>query len=214
MSLFQKTTFARRTINMKFILKIYIIFNFPRFLLHGIWLKTHPESGRDLPRWLLILRPLCQEVGFFGFVDILLFFPEYRNLFYARVKENNRYIPHLLSLFAKPLPLLNVSTHCVGKGLHIQHGFATIIAAHSIGENCWINQGVSIGYSNKTDCPTIGDNVTFGAGVKVIGSCKVGNNVIIGANAVVVKDIPDNCVVVGVPAYIIRRNGKKVREKL
>lgn len=53
--------------------------------------------------------------------------------------------------------------------------------------------------------PTIGNNVEFGAGCKVLGEIKIGNNVIIGANAVVVHDVPNNCVVVGVPARIIRQ---------
>ena len=52
--------------------------------------------------------------------------------------------------------------------------------------------------------PAIGDNVTFGANSIVVGGCRVGNNVIIGAGAVVTKDVPDNCVVAGVPAKIIR----------
>ena len=73
---------------------------------------------------------------------------------------------------------------------------------------------MTIGYTNSTDCPTIGDDVTIGAGAKVLGKCVVGNRVRIGANCVVVKDVPDDCTVVGIPAYIVRRNGVKVCEKL
>jgi serine O-acetyltransferase len=59
------------------------------------------------------------------------------------------------------------------------------------------------------------DNVRIGAGAKVIGKVVVGNNCIIGANAVIVKDVPDNCTVVGVyPVYIVRRDGVKVKEIL
>jgi serine O-acetyltransferase len=105
-------------------------------------------------------------------------------------------------------------TEDIGKGLFIQHGFSTIIAAESIGKNCWINQQVTIGYSNATDCPAIGDNVTIYAGAKVIGKVQIGDNVRIGANAVVVKNVPDNCTVVGVPAYIVRRNGNRMNEPL
>lgn len=54
------------------------------------------------------------------------------------------------------------------------------------------------------DAPTIGDNVVVYAGAKIIGGVHIGNNVIIGANAVVTKDVPDNCVVAGVPARIIK----------
>lgn len=67
---------------------------------------------------------------------------------------------------------------------------------------------------NSTDCPMIGDNVVIASGAKILGDVHIGNNVIIGANAVVVKDVPDNCTVVGVPAYIIKKNGIKINEKL
>ena len=87
----------------------------------------------------------------------------------------------------------------------MEHAFSTIITAKSIGENCWINQQVTIGFKNLKS-PIIGDNVTIGCGAKVLGNVKVGNNVTIGANAVVIKDVPDNCVVGGVPAVIIGRN--------
>lgn len=109
---------------------------------------------------------------------------------------------------------LFITTDSIGEGLFIQHGFATVIAARSIGKNCWINQQVTIGFSNESDCPVLKDNVTVNAGAKVIGGITIGNNSQIGANAVVVKNVPDNCVVVGIPAYIIKRNGVKVREEL
>ena len=83
-----------------------------------------------------------------------------------------------------------------------------------MGENCWINQQITIGYKDKSGRPQLGDNVRVTAGAKVLGNIKVGNNVTIGANAVVVKDVPDNCVVVGIPAYIINRDGTKVQERL
>jgi serine O-acetyltransferase len=108
---------------------------------------------------------------------------------------------------------LFICTNTIGKGLFIQHGFATIIAAESIGENCWINQQVTIGYANKNETPILGDNVTVCAGAKIIGKVTIGSNAVIGANAVVVKDVPANCTVVGVPAYIIKKDGLKVEHK-
>lgn len=81
----------------------------------------------------------------------------------------------------------------------IQHGYGTIIAPRSIGKNCWVNQGVTIGYTNATDCPTIGNNVTIYCGAKVLGNITVGDNSVIAANAVVVKDVPPNVVVGGGP---------------
>jgi len=95
--------------------------------------------------------------------------------------------------------------------LYIQHGFSTIISAKSIGEKCWINQQVTIEYSNLSDAPTIGNGVRITAGAKVFGDITIGDNSIIGADAVVFKDVPPNCTVVAVPAYIARRDGKKVK---
>lgn len=94
----------------------------------------------------------------------------------------------------------------------IWHGFSTIINAKSIGNNCTIYQQVTIGNWNGT--PKIGNNVTIFPGAKVIGNITVGDNVKIGANAVVSKNVPENCTVVGVPAFIVKRNGIRVREKL
>ena len=97
---------------------------------------------------------------------------------------------------------LFINTNDIGPGLFIHHGFSTIISAKSIGKDCWINQQVTIGYSNETDCPTLGDNVTINAGAKIIGKVYMGNNSRAGANAVVVKNVPKNCTFVGIPAYI------------
>ncbi len=99
---------------------------------------------------------------------------------------------------------LYISCNDIGAGLFIEHGFSTIIACNHIGENCWINQQVTIGYSDTVHCPYIGNNVQIKAGAKIIGNVRIGNDVIIGANAVVVKDVPSHSIVVGVPAKIIK----------
>ena len=72
---------------------------------------------------------------------------------------------------------------------------------------------VTVG-SNRNDIPTLGDNVFLGCGACVLGGIHIGNNVKIGANAVVLKDVPDNCVVVGNPSYIVKQNNIKVFIKL
>jgi serine O-acetyltransferase len=82
----------------------------------------------------------------------------------------------LLIYLCRPINTVFIYTNTIGPGLFIQHGFSTIISAKSIGKDCWINQQVTIGYSNVTDCPTIGDNVTIHAGAKVIGKVTIGNN--------------------------------------
>lgn len=142
----------------------------------------------------------------------------FRNLYYYRIKKGNllaEILAPFYMIFYKELKTLYIYCNNCGPGLFIQHGFCTIISADSIGENCWINQQVTIGYANDNiNCPKIGNNVRITAGAKVLGGVIIGDNVTVGANAVVVKNVPDNCLVVGVPAYIVKRNGVKVKEPL
>ncbi|MEA5511195.1 serine acetyltransferase [Crocosphaera sp. UHCC 0190] len=142
---------------------------------------------------------------------------EFRNLYYLRLFKGNflgRFWMYLLKTIYRKCPYFFLDSSCnIGPGLFIQHGFSTIIMA-DMGANCWVNQQVTIGYKDKTGRPQIGDNVRITAGAKVIGNICLGNNITVGANAVVIKNVPDNCVVVGVPAYIIKRDGVKVKEEL
>ena len=189
---------------MKWILLTISIF---RLIPHIIIYKTHKNRNIiqcDVNRWLKIINNKL------GFCYLMTFLPEYRNLFYKRIGK----ISHLIRWLCPPMNTLFIDTNNIGPGLFIQHGFATIIVAESIGKDCWINQQVTIGYSNKTDIPILGDNVEVHAGAKILGKVHVGNNSKVGANAVVVKNVPCNCTVVGVPAYIVKRNGIKVLEKL
>lgn len=101
----------------------------------------------------------------------------------------------------------------IGKGLFIDHGSGVVIGETTeIGDNCTIYQGVTLGGTGKDTGkrhPSIGDNVMIGSGARVLGPFKVGDNVKIAANAVVLEQIPDDCTAVGVPARIVRRDGKK-----
>ena len=95
----------------------------------------------------------------------------------------------------------------IGPGFYIGHFSCIFVAPEArIGRNCNISQGVTIGVSGqgeKRGCPVIGDNVYLAPGAKVFGKITVGNNVKIGANAVIHKDIPDNAVVVLDPGFKI-----------
>ena len=105
----------------------------------------------------------------------------------------------------------------IGKGLFIDHGMGVVIGETTIiGDNCLLYQGVTLGGTGKDKGkrhPTLGDNVMVGAGAKVLGPINIGNNVKVAANAVVLKDIPDNCTAVGVPARIARMAGQKVQQQ-
>lgn len=183
-----------------FLLILLIPFHIPSII--AFWLANNRQIIiADLNRYCTKYYSITGNILY-----ALTFIPEFRALLYYRIGKARYLIQWLHPVFLN----LYFYTPNIGAGLKIQHGFSTVIAANSMGGNCWINQQVTIGYTNDTDCPTIGDNVTISAGAIVLGDITIGNNVIIGAGAVVTKSIPDNCVVVGNPARIIKRNGEKV----
>ncbi|AQS57942.1 serine O-acetyltransferase [Desulforamulus ferrireducens] len=102
----------------------------------------------------------------------------------------------------------------IGEGLFIDHGSGVVIGETAeIGDNVTIYQGVTLGGTGKEKGkrhPTIGNNVVISSGAKVLGSFSVGDNVKIGAGSVVLKPVPPNCTVVGVPGRIVIQDGQKV----
>ena len=94
----------------------------------------------------------------------------------------------------------------LGGGLMIPHPNGIVIHPDAvIGVNCLIFQQVTIGAGSIPGYPKIGGHVDIGAGAKVLGGITIGNNVKIGANSVVITDVPDNCTVVGIPARIVNQ---------
>ena len=180
----------------------------PHIILFNIHHRKHIIKY-DVKRWLKCLH-ITGVGNQYGFIHLMTFYPEFRNLFCYRIGI----FQYLINWLCPKMNTLFLRTDKIGPGLFIQHGYATSVGAKSIGKDCWINQQVTIGYTNATDSPTLGDNVTIYAGAKILGKVYMGNNSIAGANAVVLKDVPENCTVVGVPAYICKRNGVKVKEKL
>ncbi len=102
----------------------------------------------------------------------------------------------------------------IGRGLFIDHGMGVVIGETTeIGENCTLYQGVTLGGTGKEHGkrhPTLGDNVLVGAGAKVLGPFTVGDNARVAAGAVVLDAVPPNATAVGVPARVVRIDGKKV----
>lgn len=138
----------------------------------------------------------------------LTYYKEFRNIVLHRLYNPSRTIKcKVHAVIArrlwKPLDSLYLNTREIGGGLFIQHGFATIVAAKKVGKYCHINQQVTIGYKEE-HTPVIKDHVKILCGAKVLGNVTMDNNSIAGANAVVVKDVPENAVVGGVPAKIIK----------
>ena len=102
----------------------------------------------------------------------------------------------------------------IGKRFFIDHGMGVVIGETAIiGNDVLIYQGVTLGGTGLEKGkrhPTIGNNIVIGAGAKVLGNITVGDNSYIGSNAVVIKDVPPNSTVVGVPGRITKQDGKKI----
>lgn len=124
-------------------------------------------------------------------------------------------IPRILSHIGRALTGIEIHPGAtIGQGVFIDHGMGVVIGETAIlGNLCLIYQGVTLGGTGK-ECgkrhPTLGENVVVGAGAKVLGNIFIGNDVRIGAGSVVLKDVPSECTVVGIPGRIINRSGVKI----
>ncbi len=110
--------------------------------------------------------------------------------------------------------ITNIEIHpaaVLGKNFFIDHGFGVVIGETTIvGDNVTVYQGVTLGgvsIKREKRHPTLGNNIIVGAGAKVLGNISIGDYVQIGANSVVVRDVPSNSTVVGIPGRIIKMNG-------
>jgi serine O-acetyltransferase len=99
----------------------------------------------------------------------------------------------------------------IGEGLYVGHGGSVHIGGKAVlGDNCNISQEVTIGVAGRGDkrgTPKLGDRVLVGAGAKILGAIEIGDDVAVGANAVVTKSLPDRAVAIGIPAYVISYEG-------
>lgn len=146
--------------------------------------------------------------NFKGMIKLIRHYPEYRRLIYYRFEYRKSLLAKItkrIISIIKPTSLnLYFCNENIGAGLRIMHGFSTIINAKSIGKHCVISQQVTIGWS-QSGLPTIGDYCKVYAGAKILGGVKIGDDVWIGANSVVTKDVPAHSVVVGIPAQVIKK---------
>jgi serine O-acetyltransferase len=124
-------------------------------------------------------------------------------------------IPRMISQVARFFTGIEIHPGAkIGMGAFIDHGMGVVIGETAIiGEYVLIYQGVTLGGTGKQSGkrhPTIGDNVVIGAGAKVLGNIEIGSNSRIGAGSVVLKAVPPDCTVVGIPGRIVHRHGVKV----
>jgi serine O-acetyltransferase len=132
----------------------------------------------------------------------------FRNLFYYRLGE---YVSVFIKWMLPPERTLNIWCPSIGPGAHFEHNYATYLNAEHIGSDFYCLHLVTLGNDKDGRRPVIGDHVSIYTGATVFGGITIGNHVTIGAGSVVSKNVPDNCVVAGNPAYIIRQDGKKVK---
>lgn len=139
---------------------------------------------------------------------------------HALYKIKLLFLARLISQFSRLLTGIEIHPGAtIGKGLFIDHGMGVVIGETcEIGDNVTIYQGVTLGGTGKDTGkrhPTIGSHVLIGSGAKILGPFKVGDNSRIGAGSVVLREVPENCTVVGVPGRIVNAgSGKKDVDEL
>ena len=170
-----------------FILKFYRT-------LPGYWIYKHAKNYGVIRQDALFWkerRHLNIENEFELFCTLMLETECFRNL-------------KLFRMLFPPMDSLIFGVENLAPKQYIQHGFSTIISAKSVGEECWINQQVTIGFEQDRQ-PIIGNHVRICAGAIIIGDVTVGDNSIIAAGAVVTKDVPPGEIWGGVPAKFIKK---------
>ena len=155
-----------------------------------------------------------------NWLEVIVCYPGLQALFLHRIAHwlytlGIPFFPRLISHLARFFTGIEIHPGAqIGKAVFIDHGMGVVIGETAIvGDRCLIYQGVTLGGTGKETGkrhPTLGENVVIGGGAKVLGNIQIGNNVRIGAGSVVLRDVPSNCTVVGIPGRVIYRSGVKV----
>ena len=155
-----------------------------------------------------------------SFLEVLLTYSGVHALIFYRIARSLRrldmpFFSRVISQMGKFFTGIEIHPGAqIGKDLFIDHGMGLVIGETTIiGSGVTLYQGVTLGGTGKEKGkrhPTIGRNVVVGAGAKVLGNIMVGDNSYVGANAVVIRDVPANATVVGVPARITKQEGRKM----
>lgn len=155
-----------------------------------------------------------------NWLEVLFCYPGFQALVFHRFAHRLYrfgipFIPRLISHFARFLTGIEIHPGAqIGRGVFIDHGMGVVIGETAIvGDYALIYQGVTLGGTGKESGkrhPTLGENVVVGGGAKVLGNIYIGNNVRIGAGSVVLRDVPSDCTVVGVPGRVVYRSGVRV----
>ena len=155
-----------------------------------------------------------------GPFEVLLLYPGVKAVFYHRrahwcYEHNLMFLARMISQISRHRTGIEIHPGAkIGKGLFIDHGSGVVIGETAeIGDNCTLYQGVTLGGTGKDvgkRHPTLGNNVMIGAGAKVLGPFRIGDNSKIAANAVVLSEVPPDSTAVGIPAKVVKRNDRRV----
>src|SRR5437764_5880864 len=161
--------------------------------------------------------PAARDVGQ---VEILATWPGIHALLAHRVAHalagaGIPLLPRSISMLARALTGIEIHPAArIGQGLFIDHGAGVVIGETAdIGDDVTLYQGVTLGgtgFATGKRHPTVQDNVTIGSGAKLLGPITIGHGAKIGANSVVITDVPPNCTVVGNPGHPVRVDGQRV----
>ncbi len=171
---------------------------------------------KDVQRWVVpsgFAEP--SEVTFTKTIRLLYNHPSLRLMFWFRLARwcKAKRIPALPGLlYQRNLRRFGAELRLdtpIGGGLYIAHPVGVVISPDYMGENCSVISAVTVGMRNELIFPTIGDRVFIGAGARVLGAITLGDDVQVGANSVVIKDVPAGGTVVGIPGKIISIYGEK-----
>ncbi|CAM3670839.1 serine O-acetyltransferase [Erysipelothrix urinaevulpis] len=148
-------------------------------------------------------------------LEVIFLYPGYHVMGFYRIahffyKVHLYFIARLISQVGRFFTQIEIHPGAViGKRFVIDHGSGVVIGETAVvGDDCHIHHGVTLGSKSTTPCdrhPKLGDNVLVGAGAQIIGNIKIGSDSVIGANAVVVKEVMKNDVVAGIPAKSIKK---------
>lgn len=159
-----------------------------------------------------------------GVWQVILLYPGFHVLIYHRLAHwlyqlHLFFLARMVSQLGRFFTQIEIHPGAkIGDGLFIDHGNGVVVGETAeIGNYCTIYHEVTLGGTGKDKGkrhPTIGNNVLVGAGAKILGPFRVGDNAMIGANAVVLHEVPDNATVVGVPGRVVKQRGKSIQHSV
>ncbi len=203
------------------ILKSIVLLNLWRLALIPTFKYCFDKKFRDLIKAdFHRLDESPYKTDLFNFYYHIMYNKTFRAIVSFRIRRKSVIISKIFNIFFPPKVDLELDGN-IEAGIRINHGQSSIIVLSKAGKNLTVYQNVTCGRnknhinnddnSNLNCYPSVGENVSIYAGAVVVGGIEIGDNVEIGANSVITKNVPSNCTVVGNPPIIVKKDGKKVK---